>query len=264
MPHALVPALSLLAVLAAAAPAAAEIRSETLRYEQDGAAFEGQVYWDDARAGKRPGVLVVHEWWGLNDYARARARMLAELGYVAFAADMYGMGKVTDHPQQAGEWARIATENVERWRARARKALDLLAAREEVDAARLAAVGYCFGGSTVMQLAYSGAPVDGVVSFHGSLPVAEPEAARRVRAKVLVAHGAADPFVPADRIAAFQRALTEGGVDWQMVYYGGAVHGFTVPGADAHGMEGVAYDAQADARSWRLMQDFFDEIFAAP
>jgi len=252
--------MMLIAAAVAAAPAGAELRSEVVAYEHDGQALQGHVYWDDAVTGPRPGVLVVHEWWGLNDYAKARARELAGLGYVAFAADMYGTGRVTEHPEQAGEWAKLITDNVAAWRDRARTALELLAARPHVDRERLAAIGYCFGGSTVMQLAYSGADLDAVASFHGSLPVAD---AREVRASVLIAHGAEDSFVPADRVADFQQALSAAGVDWQMVYYGGAVHSFTVPGADAHGMQGVAYDARADRRSWALLRDFLGEVFTA-
>jgi dienelactone hydrolase len=250
-------------LLCLAFTARAEIASAPLEYIHEGVKLQGVVFWDDARTGKRPGVLVVHEWWGLNDYAKDRARQLAALGYVALAADMYGAGRTTDRQDEAGAWSGAVTGDVAVWRGRARAGLAALAARPDVAAGQLAAIGYCFGGSTVMQLAYSGADLKGVVSFHGSLPVGEPEAMRAVKARILVAHGAADPFVPAEQVQRFQAALAAAGLDWQFMSYSGAEHSFTAPGADARGMKGVKYDANADRRSWRLMQDFFGEIFGA-
>ena len=241
--------------------AAAKVVSEAVEYGDGGAVLTGVVYYDDAVAGKRPGVMVVHEWWGLNDYVKDRARMLAELGYVAFAADMYGDGKVTRHGKDAREWSRQITANVDAWQKRARLGLEQLKKHRFTDAGRVAAMGYCFGGSTVMQLAYSGAEVGGVVSFHGSLPPASAAQARAIKAKVMVAHGYADSFIPKERVAKFKDALEAAGVDWQFHAYSGARHGFTNPGAGGYGNDGLAYDADADRRSWRQMRNFFDEIF---
>ncbi|MEA3276624.1 MAG: dienelactone hydrolase family protein [Pseudomonadota bacterium] len=238
------------------------VQTETLEYKDGDTTLKGFLVYDDAIEGTRPGVILVHEWWGLNDYARERAEMLAELGYVAFAVDMYGDNKVTSHAEEAGGWMKQITENVEAWQQRALLGLEILKKHELVHGDHLAAVGYCFGGATVMQMAYSGADLDGVVSFHGSLPPATPEQQKNIKANVLVAHGEADAFVPAERIAAFKSALDAAGVDWQMATYGGARHAFTNPGAGAYGIENLQYDEQADARSWALMQAFFDEIFA--
>ncbi|MCB1748048.1 MAG: dienelactone hydrolase family protein [Gammaproteobacteria bacterium] len=248
------------AILAGAAQAA--VREQTIDYHDGEVALQGTLYADDAHNGPRPGVLVIHEWWGLNDYARQRARRLAELGYVAFAVDMYGAGKVTEHPKQAGEWAGMVTANVAAWRQRALAALAVLRAQAGVDPARLAAIGYCFGGASVLQLAYSGADLRGVVSFHGSLPAADAAEVGHIRARILVEHGGADGFVGPERVAAFEQALAGSAVDWRVTVHGGAKHGFTNPDAGDYGLEGLAYDARADRRSWAAMQDFFGEIFA--
>ena len=241
--------------------ATAKVTSKPVQYQDGNTSLEGHIAWDDAIEGKRPGVLVVHEWWGLNDYARGRAEQLAKLGYVAFALDMYGKGKLTEHPQQAGEWAGMIRKNVAAWQKRGLAGLDILKQHEHVDQQRLAAIGYCFGGATVCQMAYSGAELRGVVSFHGSLPAPEPEQSQQIKAKLLICHGAADPFVPKPQIAKFQEALERAGADWQMVYYSGARHSFTNPGANKRGMDGLRYDKNADTRSWQHMQSFFDQVF---
>lgn len=242
--------------------ASAEIRYEKIKYQDGDLQLNGHLVWDDSIKGKRPGVLVVHEWWGLNDYAIERARMLAELGYVAFAADMYGDNKVTRHAEDAKGWMTQIVSNQDAWQKRAQLGLDQLKASKHVDGKKLAAIGYCFGGATVMQLAYSGADVDGVVSFHGSLPPATPEQASKINTRVLVAHGDADSFIPAERITAFTKALSDANVDWEMNVYSNAMHGFTNPAAGNYGIEALAYDEKADKRSWQKMQSFFDEIFA--
>jgi len=251
-----------LSLLLAAAAVQAEVQTKAIAYEDDGAKLTGHLYWDDAVSGKRPGILVIHEWWGLNDYAKKRARMLAELGYVAFAADMFGDGKVTDQPAQAKEWMQAITVDPEAWRQRAAAGLAQLKASERADAERLAAIGYCFGGGTVMQMAYGGADLDGVVSFHSSLPAAPAEVAGKIRPKILVEHGQADSFVAPEVVTNFQNKLEAAGANWEMDIYGRARHGFTNPDAAAYGIAALAYDAQADARSWQRMQAFFDEIFA--
>jgi dienelactone hydrolase len=236
-------------------PASAKIVTQTLDYAQDGTKLRGFLAYDDAVTGKRPGVLVVHEWWGLNDFARERALKLAGLGYVALAADMYGGGAVTQNRDEAGKLAGALLRNPDLLRARARAALQALAADPRVDPKRLAAIGFCFGGTTVLELAFSGADLAGVASFHGGLPKARPEDLKRIKAAVLVLHGADDPHVSAADITAFEQAMRQAGTDWQLVLFGGAVHSFTNPAA------GVAYNPRAARRSWRYLQDFFQEIW---
>jgi len=253
-------------VLLASTPAWAAVQTRTVTYQDGDATLTGQLYWDDAVEGKRPGVLVIHEWWGLNDYARHRAEMLAELGYVAFAADMYGDKKVTTHAKDAKGWMSQITANIDAWQHRAALGLAQLKASGLVDGDRLAAIGYCFGGATVMQMVYAGQDVKGVVSFHGSMPPASPEQVVAMKAnphkpKVLLAHGEDDPFVPAERISAFKQALSEAGMDWEMDVYAHTRHGFTNPDAGEFGMPQLAYNAEADHRSWARMKAFFAELF---
>ncbi len=239
----------------------AAVQVKVVPYSHDRVKLEGFLAWDDSVKGKRPGVLVVHEWWGLNDYAKDRAKQLAALGYVAMAVDMYGKGKVTSHPDTASQWAKDTTKNVSQWQARARAGLRVLQADPRVDSQRLAAIGYCFGGATVMQMVYDGAPVKGVVSFHGSLPL-PPEGFRgNISTKVLVAHGSADLFISAEHITKFMNALNTAQQDWQMMTYGGAEHSFTNPSAGQYNLKGIKYHSDADRRSWGHMQQFFDEIF---
>lgn len=244
-----------------ATSATAAIKTETVRYQDGNQQLQGYIAWDDARSGKRPGVLVVHEWWGLNDYARHRARMLAKLGYVAFAVDMYGPGKVTSHPKEAGAWSSAISANQAAWQQRALAGLTTLRKRPQVDGSRIAAIGYCFGGSTVMQMAYSGADLKGVASFHGGMPVATDAQAHKIRAKVFAAHGMDDKFGPPEKVLKFQQALDKAGVDWQMAIYGGTRHGFTNPDADKYGIENLKYNPEADRRSWSELQRFLNEIF---
>jgi dienelactone hydrolase len=250
-------------VLLSFAKAEAKVVTKTVEYRQDGTVMQGFMAYDEALPGKRPGVLVVHEWWGLNDFAKQRAKELAGLGYVALAADMYGNGQTTANPEEAAKLAGALRDNPELLRARARAALQALAAAPRVDPQRLAAIGFCFGGTTVLELAYSGADLAGVVSFHGGLPRTQPDDLKRLKARVLVLHGADDPHVAPADISAFEQAMRQAGADWQMVFFGGAVHGFTNPAAGHNKASGVAYDPRAARRSWRYMQDFFQEIFAA-
>lgn len=251
--------IALLCLAGTSAVAHAEVQTKEITYSHDGQSLKGVLAWDSSIKTPRPGVLVVHEWWGLNEYARTRAIKLAELGYVAFAVDMYGDGKVTDHPKQAGEWASMIRGNTEKWQQRALAGLNVLKEQPGVDASRLAAIGYCFGGSTVLQLAFTGAPVKGVVSFHGAL-VSPPEGTK-LASKVLICHGGADPFIPAAAVDAFAVSMDQIKADYVINVFGGAKHGFTNPGAGNYGLEALAYDANADARSWKYMQVFFDEIF---
>jgi dienelactone hydrolase len=245
----------------AAPPARAEVKTREVTYTHDGVTFKGHLAWDGAAKGKRPGVLVVHEFWGLNDYARGRAERLAGLGYVAFACDMYGEGKVTEHPEEAGRFAAEVRQNVKTWQGRAQAALKVLQDDEHVDPGKLAAIGYCFGGSTALELAYSGAPLAAVATFHAALPVPDEDQARAIKAKVLVNHGAADTFIPEATCQKLRAALEGAKVDYEFIYYGGTVHSFTVPGAEQKGVKGIAYNEAADRRSWREMLRLFGEVF---
>ena len=257
-----VPSFALLAGLAAALatadPAAAAVKTETVEYQHDGTTYRGYFAHDDALEGPLPGVLVVHEWWGLNDYAKRRAEMLAEMGYVAFALDMYGEGATASHPEEAAKFAGMVRENTAEWRARALAGLDQLKRHPRADPENLGAIGYCFGGATVLQLAYARAPVKAVVSFHGALPAASEAEAKRVRAGIMICHGAADGFVPPEQVEACLAPLEAAGADYVFTAYAGAKHGFTNPGADDREMGGLKYDAKADARSWAAMSAMFE------
>ncbi len=255
------PASTLIAaLLALPLVAQAEVQSEAIAYRDGDTQLQGYLYYDDAISGKRPGVIVVHEWWGLNDYAKHRAEMLAKLGYAAFALDMYGDNKVTTHAKDAKGWSTQITENKDAWRRRAMAGLDVLTADERVDPEHLAAVGYCFGGSTVMQMAYAGADLDGVVSFHGSLPTPAEGEGTQIKASILAAHGEADGFVPPAKVEAFKAALEAAKADWEFISYGGAVHAFSNPDAGSYGIDNVRYDERADRRSWATMQAFLKEV----
>jgi dienelactone hydrolase len=253
-----------LGMMLALGTAQGAVVSKEVEYEANGIRLVGFLAWDDASSEKRPGVLVVHEWWGLNDYARSRARQLAELGYVALALDMYGGGKRAEHPDQASAFAGHLAERPDEVRARFNAALDLLRAQENTDTEHLAAIGYCFGGGVVLNMARSGLDIDGVVSFHGSLASDIEARPGEIKAKVAVFHGADDPFVPEDDVNNFRAEMEAAGVDYRFVAYPGVVHSFTNPDADRYGKEfnlPLAYDAAADADSWQRMREFFDEIF---
>ncbi len=237
--------------------------TKTVEYRQDDTVLQGFLAYNEAIPSQQPGVLVVHEWWGLNDFAKQKASELAGLGYTALAADIYGNGQTTTDPKEAARLAGEMRGNPKLLRARARAGLQALAASPQVDPQRLAAIGFCFGGTTVLELAYSGADLVGVVSFHGGLSRAQPDDLKRIKARVLVLHGADDPHVAEADIRAFEQAMRQAEADWQMVFFGGAVHGFTNPATGSNKASGVAYDARAAQRSWRYMQDFFQEILAA-
>lgn len=239
----------------------AELYSESVEYRHGDVVLEGYLAYDKALQGPRPGVLVVHEWMGLGPYAQGRAKQLAELGYIAFAVDMYGKGVRAKNAQEAATLAGIYKSDRKLMRDRVRAALDVLRGHKLVDPGRIAAIGYCFGGTTVIELARSGADVAGVVSFHGNLDTPDPADAKNIKGKVLVLHGADDPLVPKEQVLAFQDEMRKAGVDWQMVYYGGAVHSFTNPDAGNDPSKGVAYNPAADRRSWEAMRAFFAEIF---
>ena len=249
----------LLSCLILAVPVQAKIVSQPIEYTHEGTVLAGYLAYDDTGAEKRPGVLVVHEWWGLNDYVKMRIHKLAELGYVAFALDMYGKGIFTSDPKEATQLAGHL-RGTPLLRQRARAGLEILRQNERVDSAKIAAIGYCFGGTTVLELAYDGADVAGVVSFHGGLTLPKPE--DTIKAEILVLHGADDGFISGQSINDFQDAMRKSGADWQMVFYGGAVHSFTNPAADQFGLKGIAYNKKADERSWKHMQLFLQEIFS--
>jgi len=252
--------LSLLIGLAFAWSTSAEVVTQSVAYEHDGVRLVGYLAYDDTRSEPRPGVLIVHEWWGLNDYAKKRARMLAELGYVAFAVDMYGEGKTTDDPKQAGQWAGALYGDADLWRARAMAGLKQLTGHARVDAERCFAIGYCFGGSTVTQLAYAEAPLLGVVSFHGSLPMPQDGETPEITAELLICHGEADPLVKPAEVDAFKAKLDELNATYTFIGYSGAKHSFTSPAADTRGMDAVGYNRRADIRSWAHMRGFFNAL----
>lgn len=248
-------------MLLAALSASAELVSKPVEYKQGDTVLEGYSIYDNAVQGQRPGVLVVHQWKGLGDYEKKRAALLARFGYNVFAADLYGKGIRPRTPKEAGAEAGKYKNDRTLLRARVRAGLDVLARHELTDPKRVAAIGYCFGGTAVLELARSGADLAGVVSFHGGLSSLTPGDAKHIKAKVLVLHGADDPHVPATEVAAFENEMRQGNVDWQLVAYGGAVHSFTDWDAGNDNSKGAAYNEQADRRSWEAMKQFFAELF---
>ncbi len=251
-----------LLVLLPAAAARAGIATEVIEYKDGETVLQGYLAYDDAQEGKRPGVLVVHEWWGHDAYARGRAEQLAALGYVAFALDMYGKGIVTGDPKEAGSLAGPFRGDPDLTRRRAKAGLAVLRAHARTDPDRVAAIGYCFGGTVALELARSGETLAAVVSFHGSLRTKRPADAATLKARVLVCNGADDGFVPAEELAAFTEEMRKAKADYQIVHYAGAVHSFTNPASDKHGIPGVGYNAAADRRSWAHMKLHLAEAFA--
>lgn len=252
--------LLLMLTLLVPALSQAVIETKTVEYQQGNTRLVGYLAYPKDAKEPRPGVLVIHEWMGLNDYAKRRAEQLAELGYVAFAADIYGDGKIAADTKEAGALSGSYKKDRALLRARVAAGLETLKAQSGVAPSKVAAIGYCFGGTTVLELARSGAAVAGVVSFHGGLDTPALQDAQNIHAKVLALHGADDPYVPDEQVAAFEDEMRKGGVDWQLITYGGAVHGFTNPANGGDNSKGAAYNAVADARSWQAMQQFFDEV----
>jgi dienelactone hydrolase len=239
------------------------LAGEQVTYSADGTTLKGYIARPATAGGKRPGVLVVHEWWGNNDYTRKRADMLAELGYVALAVDMYGEGKVVDTPKEAGALSGEAGKNMDVSEKRFAAARALLARQPDVDAGRIAAIGYCFGGRIVLEMARRGSDLVGVVSFHGSLGTSAPAKPGAIKGKLLVLNGAADPFVKPDQIDAFKKEMQAAGVTYTFIDYPGAVHAFTSPAATENGKKfnlPLAYDADADQKSWAEMQRFLQTV----
>ena len=254
--------LPLVLFLSASLCVQAALVEKLVGYSHEGKTMEGFHVYDDAVTGKRPGVLVIHQWTGLGDYEKMRSRLLAEMGYNVLAADIYGQG-IRPAPPGAGQEAGKYKEDRALFRGRMAAALDVLKGDGRTDSAKVAAIGYCFGGMGVLELARSGASLAGVISFHGSLDAAAGMEAQSgaVNAKVMVLHGAVDPYVPAEQVSGFQKEMEGAKVDWQMVSYGGAVHGFTMKGAGTEPSKGVAYNESADKRSWEAMIVFLAEIF---
>jgi dienelactone hydrolase len=251
-----------LAVVALSVTSAeAKVHTETVVYKHGETNLEGLLVYPEDSSRLLPGVLVVHDWGGPGPYAHRRAEQLAEAGYVAFAIDMYGQGVRPTTTEEKARQAGIYRSDRALMRARARAGLDLLLASPRVDSKRVAAIGYCFGGGTALELARSGAPLAGVVSFHGNLDTPDPADAKAIKAKILICHGADDPYVPAEQVSAFQKEMKDAGVDYQFIAYSGAVHAFTQKEAGNDNSKGAAYNEAADRRSWQAMRDFFAEIF---
>ena len=240
--------------LACAGAVRAGIHTQIVEYKQGDTTLEGFVAYDDAIPGKRPGVLIVHQWLGLTDYEKHRAEMLAQLGYVAFCADIYGKGVRPQNTQEAGAQAGKYKNDRQLLRARANAGLDALRQQPLVNPKRIAAIGYCFGGTTVIELARSGADVAGVVSFHGGLDTPSPADGKNIKCKVMVATGADDRSVPMTAVSAFEDEMRQGKVDYDILIYGGAVHAFTNPASGDDPSTNVAYNAAADKRSWAAMK----------
>ena len=251
--------LSLLSV-GCAISVQAKLVTKTIEYKQGDTTLEGYLAYDDSFSGKRPGVLIVHQWMGLTDYEENRAVMLANLGYVAFCADIYGKGIRPQSIKEAGAEATKYKTDRALLRLRVNAGLDELKKSDLVDTNRVAAIGYCFGGTTVIELARSGAELNGIVSFHGGLDSPTPANGKNIKCKVLVCHGADDPFEKPEDLAAFEKEMRDANVDWRLIKYGGAVHSFTQPMANDN-PPGAKYNERADKRSWADMKSFFAELF---
>lgn len=242
-----------------------DIEGTTVEYSAKGVSMKGYLAYDRGIKGKRPGVLVVHEWWGLNDYAQKRTRMLAELGYAAMAIDMYGDGKQAEHPDEAGKFSSELMKNFSTAKDRFISAMEIFKKQPVVDSDKIAAIGYCFGGGIVLNMARQGVDnLRGVASFHGSLAAVTPAKQGDVKAKILVLHGADDKFITEEQIEAFKKEMENAGVDFRFIAYPGALHSFTNPEAEEYGKKfniPVAYDAEADRKSWNELKKFLQQIF---
>lgn len=239
----------------------AGVKTEIIEYNDGGTKLEGVAAYPDGLTGEAPLIIVVHDWMGVGEYTQMRIKQLAELGYIAFAADIYGKGVRPGNPGEASTQAGIYKKDIKLMRSRVNAALDRAKKLPNVDLSKVAAIGYCFGGTAVLELARSGAELNGVVSFHGGLSTPDPSDARNIRVKVLVLHGADDPFVKDTEVASFEKEMRDAGVDWQLVKYSGAVHSFTNPFSGNDASKGAAYNEKADKRSWQAMLQFFKEIF---
>jgi dienelactone hydrolase len=241
-----------------------KIVSTEVDYYSDGTKLKGFIAYDGEIKGKRPGVLIVHEWWGHNDYARKRAKMLAELGYTALALDMFGEGKQANHPDDAGKFAMEVFNNMDASKAKFEAAIKLLKEQPTTDPEQIAAIGYCFGGGVVLNMARFGYELDAAVSFHGGLQTANPAVPGNVKGRLLICNGADDPLTTPAQIETFKKEMSDAGVDYKFINYPGAVHSFTNPIADSVGKKfnmPLAYNKEADEKSWAEMQTLFNEVF---
>jgi dienelactone hydrolase len=242
-------------------PAGPDIRTRDVAYQQGETPLTGFIAWDSARTTRRPGVIIVHEWWGHNEHARSQARRLADAGYVGFALDMYGGGKSTTHPDSAQAFMTAAASDPAVMNARLQAAISQLKSDPAVDSTRIAAIGYCFGGMVVLSAARAGADFDAVASFHGAIPQPAPVDSGAVRARVLILTGGADPMVPPAQVDAFASAMRGAGASVEVVTFPGALHGFTNPRADSVGMDALKYDSEADQQSWAALLRLLGEVF---
>lgn len=246
------------------APTFAAVKGEEVAYESGGVVMKGYLAYDDAIKSKRPGVLVVHDWWGHGEYVRGRARALAALGYTALAVDMYGSGKQVEHPDDAGKLSGTVRGNLPVMKARFNAACDVLGKHGTVDARRIAAIGYSFGGSTVLEMARQGVDIAGVVNFYGDLTTQHPAPKGGIKANILVLNAAADAMIPPEQVNKFKQEMAAAKADYKFINYPGTKHLFTRPDADALAKKynlPLAYDAEADRKSWTEMQAFFKRIF---
>ena len=244
------------ALLWSASTASAALQTKAVDYSAGGTQLQGYLAWDDAVKGRRPGVIVVHEWWGHNEHARHAAERLAKAGYVAFALDMFGKGKLAEHPDQAQAFVAEAMKDAntpDRFNA----ALAVLRGDSHCDTTRIGAIGYCFGGAVVLGMARAGADLKAVGTFHGALATQTPAQPGAVKAKLLIQTGAADPMVTADAVTAFEKEMTDAHADFRIIRYPGAKHSFTNPDAGKHGVPGLEYNADADKKSWAELIKFF-------
>jgi len=242
-------------------PVRAALVRQDIDYRQDGSVLSGYLAYDDAKAGPLPAVLVFHPWMGIDQYVKDRTDQLAQMGYVAFAGDVYGKGVRPMNSKEASSVAGKYRADRPLMRKRAQAALNTLRRMARVDTRRIAAIGYCFGGGVALELARSGADFAGTVSFHGSLDTPRPEDAKNIRGRILVLHGADDPNAPTKQVVDLMDEMRKAGVDYEIILYGGAVHSFTMPSAGDDPSTGSAYDEKADRRSWQAMKDFFAELF---
>ena len=255
---------ALVYVVLSSAAASAAIKTKEIHYTVDGESFTGFIAYDNKVKGERPGILVAHEWWGHNDYARKRAIKLAKLGYTAFALDIFGSNKLADHPEDAKGFVMESLSKSGAIRARFVKAMSILQAHKSVDAERIGAMGYCFGGHVVLSMAREGLELDAVASFHGSLNTETPATADAIKGRVMVFNGAADPFVPREQVKAFKQEMIAANANFEVIDYEGVKHSFTVPGASKIGEKfnlPLVYDEYADNDSWKKTLALFEEAF---
>ncbi len=253
--------MAMAVMLGVASAASAAVKTRLVDYNQDGTALQGMLAWNDAVTGRRPGVIVVHEWWGFNEHARHQAERLAEAGYVAFALDMFGKGKLAEHPDTAMKFVAEATKDPAVTKARFDAALAQLEADPHVDPSRIAAIGYCFGGAVVLNMARAGEDLDAVATFHGALATTSPARKGAVKGRILVMAGTEDPMVPPAQVEAFKQEMTAAGADYRVIMMPGAKHGFTNPDAGSYGVDGLAYNADADKASWADLLELLKEVF---